>query len=88
MSTVTEIASGTLRYPVESLRSQAPFHSRIECSRGAWIEIPRSKLRGITELNFEDCSEAEANPIASYVEYSSSKRLSINVWSGSMELMN
>jgi hypothetical protein len=88
MSTVTEIASRTLRNPVESLKSQAPFHSGIECSRGAWIEAPRSKLRGITELNFEDCWEAEANPIASYVAYSSSKRLSIKVWSGSMELMN
>jgi len=35
-------------------------------------EAPRSKLRGITELNFEDSSEAEANPVASYGEYSSS----------------
>ena len=34
-------------------------------------EAPRSKLRGITELNFEDFSEAEANPVASYGEYSS-----------------
>jgi hypothetical protein len=25
-------------------------------------EPPRSELRGITELNFEDFSEAEANP--------------------------
>jgi PST family polysaccharide transporter len=31
-------------------------------------EAPRSKLRGITELNFEDFSEAEANPVASYGE--------------------
>ena len=36
-------------------------------------EAPRSKLRGITELNFEDFSEAEANPVASYGECSSSK---------------
>ena len=35
-------------------------------------EAPRSKLRGITELNFEDFSEAEANPVASYGECSSS----------------
>jgi len=33
-------------------------------------EAPRSKLRGITELNFEDFSEAEANPVASYGECS------------------
>jgi hypothetical protein len=31
-------------------------------------EAPRSKLRGITEFNFEDFSEAEANPVASYGE--------------------
>jgi hypothetical protein len=31
-------------------------------------EEPRSKLRGITELNSEDFSEAEANPVASYGE--------------------
>jgi hypothetical protein len=37
-------------------------------------ESPRSKLRGITELNFEDFSEAEANPVASYGEYSSLSR--------------
>ena len=36
-------------------------------------EEPRSKLRGITELNFEDFSEAEANPAASCGECSSSK---------------
>jgi NTE family protein len=35
-------------------------------------ESPRSKLRGITELNFADFSEAEANPVASYGECSSS----------------
>jgi len=35
-------------------------------------DAPRSKLRGITELNFEDFSEAEANPVASYGECSSS----------------
>jgi hypothetical protein len=34
-------------------------------------EAPRSKLRGITELNIADFSEAEANPVASYGEYSS-----------------
>ena len=39
-------------------------------------EAPRSKLRGITELNFEDFSEAEANPVASYGECSSS-----TIWS-------
>ena len=38
-------------------------------------EAPRSKLRGITELNFEDFSEAEANPVASYGECSSSSEL-------------
>ena len=31
-------------------------------------EAPRSKLRGIAELNFEDFSETEANPVASYGE--------------------
>jgi len=31
-------------------------------------EAPRSKLRGITELNSEDFSEGEANPVASYGE--------------------
>src|SRR6185437_13294408 len=31
-------------------------------------EAPRSKLRGITELNSEDFSEGEANPVASYRE--------------------
>ena len=36
-------------------------------------ESPRSKLRGITELNFADFSEAEANPVASYGECSSSR---------------
>ena len=35
-------------------------------------EAPRSKLRGITELNFEDFSETEENPVASYGECSSS----------------
>jgi len=35
-------------------------------------EAPQSKLRGITELNFEDFSEAEANPVASYGECSNS----------------
>ena len=35
-------------------------------------EAPCSKLRGITELNFEDFSEAEANPAASCGECSSS----------------
>jgi hypothetical protein len=34
-------------------------------------EAPHSKLWGITELNFEDFSEAEANPVASYGESSS-----------------
>ena len=34
-------------------------------------EAPRSKLRGITELNFAGFSEAGANPVASYGEYSS-----------------
>jgi hypothetical protein len=37
-------------------------------SRARLNEAPRSKLRGITELNFEDFSEAEANPVASYGE--------------------
>jgi hypothetical protein len=37
-------------------------------------EAPRSKLRGITELNFEDFSEVEANPVASYGECSSSNK--------------
>jgi hypothetical protein len=40
-------------------------------------EAPRSKLRGITELNFEDFSEAEANPVASYGESQVEKLLSI-----------
>jgi hypothetical protein len=31
-------------------------------------EAPRSKLRGITELNSENFSETEANPVASYGE--------------------
>ena len=35
-------------------------------------EAPRSKLRGITELNFEYFSKAEANPAASCGECSSS----------------
>ena len=34
-------------------------------------KAPRSKLWGITELNFEDFSETEANPVASYGESSS-----------------
>ena len=34
-------------------------------------EAPRSKLRGITEHSFEDFSETELNPVASYGEYSS-----------------
>ncbi len=34
----------------------------------AYNEAPRSKLRGITELNSEDFSEGEANPVASYGE--------------------
>ena len=29
-------------------------------------EAPRSKLRGITEHSFEDFSETELNPVASY----------------------
>jgi len=37
-------------------------------------EAPRSKLQSITELNFEDSSEAEANPVGSYGEYSSLRR--------------
>ena len=40
---------------------------------GTFTEAPRSKLQGITELNFEDFSEAEANPVASYGECSSSR---------------
>jgi|SRR6185437_9316899 len=37
--------------------------------RHSWDnEAPRSKLRGITELNSEDFSEGEANPVASYGE--------------------
>ena len=36
-------------------------------------EAPRSKLRGITELNFEYFSKAEATPAASCGECSSSK---------------
>ncbi len=32
-------------------------------------EAPRSKLRGITEHSFEDFSETELNPVASYGEY-------------------
>ena len=35
-------------------------------------DAPRSKLRGITEHSFEDFSETELNPVASYGEYSSS----------------
>ena len=31
-------------------------------------EAPRSKLRGITELNFEDFSETKVNPVTSYGE--------------------
>ena len=31
-------------------------------------EGPRSKLRGITELNLEDFSEAEANPVTQTTE--------------------
>ena len=34
-------------------------------------EAPRSKLWGITEHSFEDFSETELNPVASYGEYSS-----------------
>jgi hypothetical protein len=41
-------------------------------------EAPRSKLRGITEHRFEDFSETEMNPVASYGEYSSSKPLAQN----------
>ena len=44
---------------VESTRRKESFHI------GKHNEAPRSKLRGITELNFEDFSEAEANPAAS-----------------------
>ncbi|HWF62716.1 MAG TPA: hypothetical protein VN666_20750 [Nitrospira sp.] len=36
--------------------------------QGRTNEAPRSKLRGITELNSEDFSEGEANPVASYGE--------------------
>jgi len=35
-------------------------------------EAPRSKLRGITQLNSEDFSEAEAKPVANYGECSGS----------------
>jgi|SRR6185437_2702577 len=38
------------------------------CRRKLENEAPRSKLRGITELNSEDFSEGEANPVASYGE--------------------
>jgi serine protease Do len=48
-----------------------------DLAKEAGNEGPRSKLRGITELNFEDVSEAEANPVASYGGCSSSKTRSL-----------
>src|SRR6185437_5319286 len=57
------------------LPSQVERHHRTNCStcRLQFVsllqnEAPRSKLRGITELNSEDFSEGEANPVASYGE--------------------
>ena len=51
-----------------SMRNVRVFINRIDPSSN---EAPHSKLWGITELNFEDFSEAEANPVASYGESSS-----------------
>ena len=53
------------------------FYTRLSPSDGAVVErqkneTPRSKMRGITELNSEDFSAAEVNPIASNGESSSS----------------
>ncbi len=43
---------------------------RSESLKTAYVnEAPRSKLRGITEHSFEDFSETELNPVASYGEY-------------------
>ncbi len=50
------------------LRARTPLTSAGRVRPLADNEEPRSKLRGITELNSEDFSEAEANPVASYGE--------------------
>jgi len=44
------------------------FIDKIRLRHVGQNEAPRSKLRGITELNSEDFSEGEANPVASYGE--------------------
>ncbi len=56
------------------LRAELDFGDLEDCVSGGLHEFldrneaPRSKLRGITELNSEDFSEGEANPVASYGE--------------------
>src|SRR6185437_4736509 len=47
---------------------QDPMFSDFAFNKQKTNEAPRSKLRGITELNSEDFSEGEANPVASYGE--------------------
>ncbi len=50
------------------LSNEVPTLHREVSSTSFRNEAPRSKLRGITELNSEDFSEGEANPVASYGE--------------------
>ncbi len=57
---------------LSSAASEGERHQWDQWNLTRMNEAPRSLLRGITELNSEDFSEAEANPVASYGECSSS----------------
>ncbi len=50
------------------MQATARMYGDLQGIAGKTNEAPRSKLRGITELNSEDFSEGEANPVASYGE--------------------
>lgn len=50
------------------------------CVQALSNEAPRSKLRSITGHSFEDFSETELNPVASYGEWPSSReRLTLTI---------
>ncbi len=66
-STSLSFAIGTRRRPREELGLSVEEEEEGDRAQ-ANNEAPRSKLRGITELNSEDFSEGEANPVASYGE--------------------
>jgi hypothetical protein len=58
----------------QSLSYRVLHEQQHQFETGSWHHFHPQQAAGITELNFENFSEAEANPVARYEEYSSSRR--------------